>query len=83
MNEVACTGIEAALGKDSSALPIRGACSLPLYTARHSSRYELSLDTLTDGVPKVPKGCFEGFWHLWRPIIFGFLGYSYSVRHNH
>ena len=32
--------------------------------------------TLTDGVPKVPKGCFEGFWHLWRLIIFGFLGYS-------
>jgi hypothetical protein len=24
-----------------------------------------SPDTLTDGVTKVPKGCSEGFWHLW------------------
>jgi hypothetical protein len=23
---------------------------------------------LTDGVPKVPKGCSEGFWHLWHLI---------------
>ncbi len=60
MNEVASTELEAALGKDSNALLIRGICSLLLYTPRHSSRHELSLDALTDGVPKVPKCALGG-----------------------
>jgi hypothetical protein len=29
------------------------------------------LDALTDGVPKVPKGCLRGFWHFWHPLTLG------------
>jgi hypothetical protein len=29
-------------------------------------------NALTDGVPNVPKGCSEGFWHFWHFIILGF-----------
>ena len=28
----------------------------------------LSPKVLTDGVPKVPKGCSEGFCHFWHPV---------------
>jgi hypothetical protein len=28
--------------------------------------------TLTDGVPKVPKGCSEGFCHFWHLVTLGF-----------
>jgi hypothetical protein len=28
-------------------------------------------DALTEGVPKVPKGCFEGFWHFWHLVTLG------------
>jgi hypothetical protein len=80
MNEAACIEPEAALGKDSSALLIRGICSLPLYAPRHSSRHELSLDTLIDGVTKVPKGCSEGFCHFWHLAT---LGFSRNTRPPH
>jgi hypothetical protein len=36
----------------------------------------VSPDTLTDGVPKVPKGCPEGFWHFWHPLTLGFSNKS-------
>jgi hypothetical protein len=31
-----------------------------------------SPNTLTDGVPKVPKGCSEGFCHFWHLVTLGF-----------
>ena len=32
----------------------------------------VSPNTLADGVPKVPKGCSEGFCHFWHPVTLGF-----------
>jgi hypothetical protein len=34
-----------------------------LYTSKGGR--VISPDTLTNGVPKVPKGCSEGFCHFW------------------
>ena len=31
----------------------------------------VSPNTLTDGVPKVPKGSSEGFWHFWHCLTLG------------
>jgi hypothetical protein len=73
MNEAACIEPEAALGKDSSALLIRGICSLPLYAPRHSSRHELSLNTLTEGVPKVTEALGAPFWHFWHLLTSGWV----------
>jgi hypothetical protein len=30
-------------------------------------------NVLSDGVPKVPKVCFEGFCHFWHLMILEFL----------
>jgi hypothetical protein len=32
----------------------------------------IPVHTLSDGVPIVPKGCSEGFWHFWHLITLGF-----------
>jgi hypothetical protein len=36
----------------------------------------ISPNTLTDRVPKVPKGCSEGFCHYWHLITLVFLEHS-------
>jgi hypothetical protein len=35
------------------------------------------LDTLTNGVTKVPKGCLGGFCHFWHLVT---LGFSKNMR---
>jgi hypothetical protein len=39
-----------------------GEPSLPWCDTGEDVRF---LDTLTDGVPEVPKGSLGGFWHFW------------------
>jgi hypothetical protein len=56
------------LGLDLEALGL----DIEARTEYGSTRCVVSPNTLTDGVPKVPKGCSEGFWHFWHLVTLRF-----------